>query len=307
MSLTTSSVTAAWFLDGVAKLQRAQVKTQKEISSGYRVQDAADSPEQTRELVGLVSSFSVNQSWQSSLSRVQAEATSADNALSVAIKLVESARTLALQGAGSIPTASDRQVLAVQVKSIQEQIVSLANTTTEGRFIFGGDQDLSAPYQLNPANTSGVDKLTTQTSTRVIPDPAGQPVYKSATAADIFDPRDQAGAPLPDNTFVALQSLLASLQNNDPAGISTALQSLKSVSDRLNQKQSVYGFALNRITAELTNAQSESTTLQTQISAIRDTDVVKAASDLSAENFAQSAAFSAQARISGKSLFDYLG
>ncbi len=98
--------------------------------------------------MGLVSSLAANQSWQTNLSRVQAEANAADSALSSAISLVESARTLALQGAGTL--SADRQTLASQVRGIQEQIVSLANTTTEGRYIFGEIRIFRLPTSSTP-------------------------------------------------------------------------------------------------------------------------------------------------------------
>ena len=307
MSINSSSIGASWFLDGISQLQKAEVRTQRQISSGYRIQDASDSPSATPELIGLGSSLAASQAYQSNLDRVQAETTAADTALSSGISLIESARTLALQGASSTATATDRQNLAGQVQSIQQQLIALANTTTEGRYIFGGDQDLSPPYQANAAAPSGVTKLTAQTTTRVITDPSGQAVYQSASASTIFDHSDAVGVPRPDNAFVALQSLVTALQNNDASGTAAALTSLESASSWLNQQQATYGVAGSRIATEQTEIASGITSLQTRISAIRDTDLVQAATDLAQENTAQSAAFAAQAQIPRKSLFDYLG
>ncbi|MES1260964.1 MAG: flagellin [Acidobacteriota bacterium] len=307
MNVSSSSIGANWFLDGVAQLQRQEAATQRQISSGYRIQDASDSPSQTPELIALGSALATTQAYQTNLGRVQAETTSADSALSSAITLIESARTLALQGAGSTATATDRQNLAAQAQSIQQQLLSISNTTTEGRYIFGGDQDLSPPYQANPAAASGVDQLTAQSATRVITDPSGQVVFQAATASTIFDHRDATGAALPDNAFAALQSLTLALQNNDPAGAATALTSLENVSTWLNQQQAAYGVAGSRISAEQTDAASQITNLTARISSIRDTDIVQAATDLARESTAQAAAFAAQAEIPHKSLFDYLG
>lgn len=303
----SAAIGANWFLEGVSALQRRELQTQRQISSGFRVQDAADSPSQTPELIGLVSQLSANQSYQSNLGRVQAEVGSADKALSSGISLIESARTIALQGANSTATSADRQNLANQVQSIQQQLVSLANTTTEGRFIFGGDQESSPPYQFDSAAPAGVDKLTSQTATRSIVDPSGETVYQSETAANIFDHRDAGGSALPDNAFVALRNLSTALTNNDPAGVSGALTSLESVSSWLNQQQASYGVSAARLATEQTSVSGTITSIQTQISGIRDTNIVQAATDLAQETTAQTAAFSAQAEIPRKSLFDYLG
>jgi flagellar hook-associated protein 3 FlgL len=247
------------------------------------------------------------QTYQTNLTRVQAETNAADTALGAGIQLIESARSIALQGAGSTASVSERQNLASQVQSIQQQLVSLANTTTEGRYIFGGDQDLSAPYQFNAASANGVNGLTPQTATRVITDPSGQIIYQGRTASTIFDHQSSAGVPATDSAFAALQNLQVALAANDSPGIATALTSLENVSDWLNQQQASYGVDGQRIAQEQLGATAEITSLKTQVSAIRDTDVVQAATDLTLESTAQSAAFAAQAQIPRKSLFDYLG
>lgn len=303
----SSAIGAEWFLNGISNLQRQEIKTQQEISSGYQVQDAADSPAQTPALIALGSDLASAQSYQTNLGRVQAETTAADSGLSVSLTLIDQARALATQGASSTARASDRQNLATQVQSIQQQIVSIANTTVEGRFIFGGSQDQSGPYQYDVASATGVDALTVSTSNRAIVNPSGQTVYQSQTASTIFDPRDALGDPTTSNTFAALQNLYNALQANDPAATADALTSLETASTWVNRQQATYGTAEQRLSQEQNDTANRITSLKTQISGIRDTDITQAASDLARETTSQAAAFSAQAEIPRKSLFDYLG
>src|ERR1019366_5004546 len=112
------------------------------------------------------------------LGSVQAETSAADNAIGSAIALIQSAQSLATQGANSTATAAQQKNLALQVQSIQQQLVSLANTQVAGKFIFGGDQNQTAPYQYDASGATGVDALTASASTRQIVNPAGQIVYQ---------------------------------------------------------------------------------------------------------------------------------
>jgi flagellar hook-associated protein 3 FlgL len=303
----SSSIGTAWFLNGIASLQQQEVQTQRQISSGYKVQDASDAPAQTADLVNLGSSLARTRAYQTNLSGVQVEAQSADQALASATTLLDSARVLAQQGANTTATASDRQTLALQVQNIQDQIVSISNTTVAGRYIFGGDQDQSPPYQSNNSAASGVNAPTAQSASRTIVNPQGFTVYQPLTANQIFNPTDNTGAPTANNTLVALQSLKTALQANDQPGISAALTSLQTADNFVSQQQAVYGVAEQRITTELNNSANSVTSLNVQIGAIRDTDVVQAASDLTQEATRQSAAFGAEASMPKKSLFDYLG
>ncbi len=298
----------AWFLNGLSNLQQDEAQTEKELSSGYQITDASDSPGQTPELIQLGSTLAAVQDYQTNLGNVQTEATSADQAIGQSITLLQNAETLAAQGANSTTSAATAQTLAVQVQSIQQQLVSIANTTVDGRAIFGGDQDQSSPYQYDATNlVTGVDSLTAQTSTRVIVNTQGQTVYQSLTAQQIFDPTDAAGTPTADNTFAALESLYTALQANDQTGIAAALTSLQSASTWVNQQQAYYGAAEQTLTNEQNTAADQVTALQTQIGSIRDTNVAQAATDLSQEQADQSAAMGAEAEMSTKTLFDYLG
>ena len=185
--------------------------------------DASDAPGQTPELVLLGSSLAQVQAYQANLTRVQSEASTADQSLGTAISLVQSAQSLAAEGANTTTSAATRQTLAAQIEGIQQQLVSITGTTVEGRYIFGGDDDGSPPYQYDAgAATTGVDQLTPQASTRAIANPAGQTVYQSLSAQQIFDPKDNTGAPTSSNTFAALQSLVTALNANDTAGITSA-------------------------------------------------------------------------------------
>jgi flagellar hook-associated protein 3 FlgL len=303
----TAAISAAWFLNGITNLQQRQTTTQQQLSSGYRVQSAADSPSQVSELVNLGSSLAAYQNWSTNLSRVQAEAQTADQAIGSAISLLQQARTLGAQGDTATSTAANRQGLAAQVQSIQQQLVAVANTNTEGRYIFAGDQDQTPPYRYDSASATGVDQLASSPATRAVVNPAGETVYQSITAGQIFGPVDAGGNPAATNSFAALQSLATALGANDQAGISAALDSLNSSSDWLNQQQGYYGNAEQQIVNEQNATASQITALKTRIGGIRDTDVVQAASDLAQENIAQSAAYGAEAEIAQiKNLFSYL-
>lgn len=307
-SIAPTNPGTAWFLDGIGNLQTQQTAITRQISSGYQIQDASDSPAQTPELIGLGSSLASIQAYQTNLVRVQAEASTADQTLGSGISLIQSAITLGEEGANTTSTPASQQTLATQIQSIQQQLVSISNTTVEGRYIFGGDQDQSPPYQYDASSATGVDSLTPQTATRVINNPQGQAVYQSLTAQQIFAPVDSTtGAPTANSTFAALQSLVTDLQAGNTTGISNDIASLNTASSYVNQQQAYYGTAEQRLTGEQNSATNQETALQVQIAGIRDTNVVQAATELTQLSTDQSAALAAQAAIPTKSLFDYLG
>ncbi|HVY92531.1 MAG TPA: flagellin [Bryobacteraceae bacterium] len=301
MTVRSATIGADWFLTGLADLQARELKTQKELSSGIRVSTAADDPAAAGALLKLGPQLAELQTYQSNLGKVQAEVSAGDSAIGSAINLIQTAQAIAERGATSTATAAERQSFAGQVQTLEQQLVTLADTQVGGRYIFGGDADGTAPYQYNAASANGVNSAGPAVSTQAIVNPDGVTVYQPLTAGAIFDP--QSGP----NAFGALKNLSDALAANDPAAVGTALSALGDVSDWLNQQQVYYGAAGNRLSAEQTAVGGRITDLQTEISGLRDADVAQDATDLAAESTAQQAALAAQAAIPRKSLFDYLG
>jgi flagellar hook-associated protein 3 FlgL len=301
MTVRSATIGADWFLTGLADLQARELKTQKELSSGIRVSTAADDPAAAGALLKLGPQLGELQTYQSNLGKVQAEVSAGDSAIGSAINLIQTAQSIAERGATATATAAERQSFAGQVQTLEQQLVTLADTQAGGRYIFGGDADGTAPYQYDAASANGVDAAGPGVSTQAIVNPDGVTVYQPLTAGTIFD--SQSGP----NAFGALKNLSDALAANDPAAVGNALSALSDVSGWLNQQQVYYGAAGDRLSSEQTAVGGRITDLQTEISGLRDANVAQDATDLAAESTAQQAALAAQAAIPRKSLFDYLG
>ena len=299
------------FLNGLSQLQSTINTATAQITSGYKISQPSDAPDQISPLLQLQANLNQNQAVSSNLTTVQTGVTSADQAVSTALQLLDQALSLGAQGAGSTVTAATRTTLAQQIESIQEQMVALSNTEVAGRYVFSGDQDNAQSYSLDltqpptvPQN--GVDRLITPTVTRQITLSDHSLTTVDQSAQDLFDHRNADDSLAPDNVFAALNSMRVALSNNDQAGITAAQTSLQAASTYLNSKEAFYGSALNRISAAVTQINLENVSLQQQISAIRDTDVVQTALQLTAAETQNQAALSAEAKRPNTSLFDFL-
>jgi flagellar hook-associated protein 3 FlgL len=302
-----------FFLNGLTRLQSKITTATAQLSSGYRISQPSDAPDQIAPLLQLQAVLCHNRATTSALTRVQADVAGADQAVSSAIQLLDQARSIGAQGASTASSTATRAALAEQVISIQQQMVALANTQSAGRYVFGGDQDASPPYALNlnqpltvPQN--GVDRLFTSplSATRDIEVSDRAFIRIDQTAQDLFDHRQADDSLASDNVFAALDSLRVALQNDDESGITAAQTSLHAASSWLNSTQGLYGSALNRINAATTQINNENVNLEQQISSIRDTDVVQTAMELTSAETQNQAAMAAEAKLPRTSLFDFL-
>jgi flagellar hook-associated protein 3 FlgL len=295
------------FLLDLNNTQNAISQINNEISSGYRVNVASDAPTDIATILGYQDQGTQITQVQTNLNLANTQATAADNALSSANTLLNQLTSIAAEGSSSTATAAARATLGQQVEGIAQQLVNLANTSVQGQYIFGGDDPSTQPYTFNWSVSGGATQNNTATNTDTIQDINGQTTVPRMTAQQIFDAQNPDGTPATGNILQAVYSLGIALQNNDQAGIQAATDSVTAASTQLGQATTFYGNAENWIQNATSAATSALTNVQTEVSALRDTDLPSAATQLTTEQTALQAAIAAHGALNVKSLFDYMG
>ena len=220
--------------------------------------------------------------------------------------------------AAPITSNSANASFLTAVTQLQQQLVALANTTVNGRYVFGGDNATTAPYSATGAGwgTSATYIGSTQANTSTISDINGQSIVPIPGAQQVFDnPPATApattsplpGAPPQGNVFAAVGYLRMALQNNDQPAIENATALLHSALGQINQASMTIGDTENWIDQANSSASTALTNIQQQLSSVRDTDIPSAAMQLTMDQTALQAAIAAHASLSNKSLFDYIG
>jgi flagellar hook-associated protein 3 FlgL len=293
---------AQQFLNDLNRISAAMNTAQQQMSTGLKVSEVSDAPDQISTLLEARAGLSSTQQVLSNLSRQTAEVNTGEQSLQSAVQLFEQARTLGAQGATDTITADQRATLAGQVGTIMQQMVGLAGTTVEGRYIFSGDSDQQTPYTIDLTQANPVSAYLGSSTTRVAQDPNGTTFPIALTAQQIFDSSDPT-----TNVFVSLNSLRTALANNDSTGVLNALNAMPTVDSYLNNQLAFYGNTQNRITDATNSGQNLQTQLQTQISNLQDADITDAILQLTQAQTQQQAALSARAQLPRTSLFNFLG
>jgi flagellar hook-associated protein 3 FlgL len=295
------------FLLDLGRIQTAIADAGRQISSGLKVSTPSDAPDQISEILQLFSGLDRSTQIRANLSRVQAETSTASETLATASQIVDRVRVLASQGAGTNQTAQTRNSLGTEVQGLLEQLISASGSIVDGRYVFSGDQDQALAYDINLANPNGVDRLLTAPATRLIQHPSGTTFIAAKTAQEIFDNRNPDDTLAADNVFAAVNGARAALAANDQAGIDSALEALRVAGDHLNDELSFYGTVQEKTDAAVDFASKLEVQLKTELSNLRDADVVEATLELQQAQNHESAAFASRAKMPQTSLFDYLG
>src|SRR5579862_7325074 len=184
--ITSFDPSVASFLNGMAQIQQRAQTAEDQMTTGLKINTVADDPGQIANLYQTRSELAQTQQIDTNLGRVTAEVNTAESTLSSAVTLVERVQTLASEGDTGTATASTRQDIAAEVGGIMQQLVSAANTSVGGRFIFAGDTDQQIPYSIDLTQANPISAYQGSASTRQIQGGDGSTFGVALTAQTIF-------------------------------------------------------------------------------------------------------------------------
>jgi flagellar hook-associated protein 3 FlgL len=295
------------FIAYLSNMEARLATVTEQLSSGSRVNRPSDDPNAIAPIIAYQGHINYLTQVQANLNQAQTEAQTGDNALQQATSLINQLVTLGSQGASSTSDASSRAILGQKVQAIQQQLVNLANSSVSGHYIFGGDDSGTAPYSYDWSSSGGVVQNSSATNTQILRDSDGNTITPRMTAQEIFDARNSDGTPASGNVFQAAYALGTALLANNQSGVQSALDAVKSASDKVSSATTNYGNIETWITTGLQTATAHVNDLTQALGAIRDADIPSLATQLTLNQTAIQAAIAADGSLNTRSLFSYLG
>jgi flagellar hook-associated protein 3 FlgL len=274
---------------------------QRQVSSGKRIETASDSPDQISELMSVRGQIAQNQQIQTNLASYKLETDVAASALDQASSVLDSVKSLTSIGLDGSLTSAMQANLVQEVQGFMQDMVGIAGTQVNGRYIFSGDSDRTTPYTVDLTKANGVSDYAGTTSTRMASGPDGSEFAIAKNAEELFDSTDPGAS-----AFSALANLRAAILSNNSTAIQSALTGIQSAQDHIHTEAVFYGLAQSRINTATDHAANRDQQLQTQRSSIEDADITASILELQDAQFQRQAALSARAKVPPTSLFDYI-
>lgn len=303
MAIGVYDAQTARFLSDINRISQRLERAQQQITSGRKINAVSDGPDQISRLLATRSQLAATQQIHSNLNRVKGEVDAAESALSQAVNVMDRIAVLGTQGATDTIPADGRVSLAGEIGALLEQLVNVASTRVDGRYIFAGDADTTAPYTADLGSDPPYSFYQGAASSRKIEHPSGARIQVSLTAEEIFDASDPN-----QNVFASVNDLRRALLDNDADQIQDALARVRQSNTHLNNKLAFYGAAQNQVAEGVDVAFKQELRLKSEISSIEDADLTEAILELTQAQLQQSAALGAQAQLQNRRrLLDYLG
>jgi len=292
------TTTASQYRDLTENIRRASSSVNRallEITSGKRILAPSDDPSAVQEIQSLKITQLRNDQFLSNIGSALDELSFVDTTIDHIELTLEEARKQAVAGLSGTTTAESREAIAKQLDSLKAQLLSLANTSFNGKFLFGGTASNSAPF------TQGVGGVVSYNGN-------ANPVFIRADEQTLVQ-TNVTGAELfvgPPDVFAALDSASAALRADDENQLRTALDDVSSGLSQVRLAHSAVGATISQLQNMQEALLQLDVNLQEQAARLQDVDLIEAATRLNQSQRALEAALSAGGRIIRLSLLDFL-
>jgi flagellar hook-associated protein 3 FlgL len=297
--VTNSSRTAISSARIALSSQRLEA-AQERVSTGKRINRPSDDPFGAEVVLRFRTAQASVEQFQQNAATVRDGLTSADGAMESYQQLLDRAGVLLTQGASDLTGTPAKEALAQELDGIRTQMLTIANTKSNDRFVFGGTRQDVAPF--DSAGNPAASPTTTQL-VQIEPDAA--PIAAGVTADAIY--ANGGGT-----VFAALATAVAALRGTgnpaaDTAAVRGSLDNIVTFSNQSQTGRAQLGASFNGVDSAATRLASQSLSYQESASRFESADFAGAAVELTQASNALQATLQATAFTAKGSLMDLIG
>jgi len=271
-----------------------------ELSSGLRVASLQDDPVAVAQSTLLGSSIAQDDTFVQTASNESSRLQVADSTLGDVVTQVTSALSVAVSGNNGALNASDIASVAQQLSGIRDQVLSLANTSYQGQYLFGGSQGSSPPFTLDTTTNPATANYTGDNNVQYVETPSGQKIQVNLPGSAVFG---SAGT----GVLGALNQLISDFSGGTSTATLTAdTSALTTALGQLSSQRSTLDSSLSRLQTTSTYVQTQESQLTVAQSNLISSDPATVASQLSSAETQHQALLSVINALGSSDLFSLL-
>jgi flagellar hook-associated protein 3 FlgL len=288
-------------------VQGELAKTQEQLSTGKQIVKPSDSPDKASLVTRLESELARQASYQGTLksvnTRLQATETTLTNTTDVLVRIKE----LAVQAANDSLAPADRQSIALEISSLRDQVLSLANTQdTNGNYLFSGSRvgtpafGKDAKGQVVYQGDESRMKVAVGDNRRMNLNMPGSDAFVKVIRDDGKGTKSGVGF------FQAIDDLANAVKNSDHTNMQRGIAEMDSLQQGVSDASAQIGTDMNVVDMQNSVLDEITLRLKTTKSDAEDLDYTSAITKMNKDQLALEAAQSSFAKISQLSLFKYM-
>lgn len=268
---------------------------QNKLSTGQKISKPSDDPVGIGYQMRYTTELARNEQYLANAKTGYGWLSQTDSVLQQAHDILQRLNTITNQAANGTITPDVREQIKLEVLQLREQMITVGNSTYDGRHIFNGQKTDVKPYSADAANDNtdmGIYYLNVSPSVTVEVSIPGEKVFGEAGAAD--------------NIFKLFDDIAQHLENDDQTALSGSLGNIESAVERISLSLADVGARMNRFELIENRIGDEKVSLTTLKSSVADVDMADAIIQLQLQQNVLQASLSVGARVMQTSLLDYI-
>jgi len=294
MRVTNSSTTTR-LLNDINSSRSQIIDLQTQIATEKRVNRASDDPQATAVILHLKSMIAANEQYSTNSNSALTSMTDTESTLQSISDILTSVQSIVTSASGTSST-DDLSTDADSVTQYIEELVNLANTKSNGKYIFGGTNTQDQPFTLSSDGESVTANASGITGTIEVPVADG---IKQATNIDGDTALEGTSI---FKTLISIRDSLAS--GSVPS--TTDSDALTNEYSHVTGETAKAGLIINQLDNNATFLDTQKTQLQSLLSDQQDTDVATATTKMTTLETGLQTALTVTAKVFSLSLLNYL-
>jgi flagellar hook-associated protein 3 FlgL len=282
-------------------------KSQAQLSSGKNVLQPSDAPEEAVGIQRLKSVIARQESFEKAIQTTENRLRTEETALEGVSNLLTRLKELAIQASNDTNGPKDREIIAIEMQGLQEDLLSFANTRdANGAYLFSGSRVFTPAFAQQPDG----EVIYQGDETINLVDVGDQRQLRgNRTGTQVFDRVVRTN---PDGTqfgvsfFQSVQDLVSAVRTSDRLNMNRGIAELTNLSDGVSLSIARVGSDMNVVSGQRAVLEETKLQLQTVLSNAEDLDYTEAVTKMQKQMLALEASQASFAQISRLSLFDYI-
>jgi len=288
--------------ENMVDLKTDIAKVQQQIATGKMLEIPSDSPVAFSDAARLKHQLAkfeqYNRNMTNLLQKTEAEEATLSDATNILTRITE----LTLQGANDTLSAKDRKIIAGEIDQLRESLIQLANVKDNSELaIFGGFKGNIDPFV---EDENGVVAFVGDTNVQSVEIADGIETRANGNGFEIFMQVRVAGAKRVSSVFQLVSDVIKKL--NAGESCSKEVAGVRAALEQVNIAQMIAGTRIAKVSRQQESLATVQLQAKTMLSAVEDTDIEKAVSELKQKMLSLDASQASFVKIADLSLFNYL-
>ena len=291
----------------MSTIQNNLATTQAQLSAAKQILSPSDAPDKAAAIQRLKGEIdrqeSNSQNLQVAMRRFRVE----ESALSTSLTLLDRLKELSLQAANDTVGPDDRKAIAVEMRSIRDQLLGLSNTQDDsGNYVFSGTKVNVAAFA---QDANGIVQYQGDQTQISIPAGSERQVQFTRSGTDVYSRvirTDNQGATSSVGFFDAMDQMIHAVETSKTVDIQQGIGELTQMHNNVSLALAKTGADQATIDYQMQVLDETTLRLKSTLSEVEDLDYASAVTRMNKEMMALQAAMGSFAKISGLSLFDYI-